>query len=315
MASLLFYLTTLLGTLLISAVSSMSFEQWMKQEHKVYSSLKEQTYRQSVFEENQKFINQWNQENHTSTVGYTPFADMTNQEFRQFLRKSNPIPRLPLPSHSTLSSSSSLTELPSSVDWQSKGFVSSVKNVQCSAVVDEISGAVESAAAISYGKLRLVNESQLSCAGCGCTCQVFDVCPYITKHGMTFNYQPGNCKYTPDIQVKTCKNIQANNETALLEALASQPVMVGVEADTPAFQLYTGGVLTDSSCGTNVDHVLLAVGYGTDNGLDYFRNRNSWGPSWGENGYIRIGRGSNKYPPEGECGILSYNIMPIVSLN
>merc|ERR1712188_331911 len=74
------------------------------------------------------------------------------------------------------------------------------------------------------------------------------------------------------------------------------PVSVAIEADQMSFQLYSGGVLT-GSCGTNLDHGVPAVGYGSESGTDYWKVKNSWGASWGANGYVLIQRGVNK------CGI------------
>jgi cathepsin L len=80
-----------------------------------------------------------------------------------------------------------------------------------------------------------------------------------------------------------------------------QPTCVSVEADTD-FQFYSTGILNSSKCGTNLDHAVTAVGYGSENGVDYFIVRNHWGPNWGENGYIRIAASGDG--TAGVCGIL-----------
>jgi cathepsin L len=81
-----------------------------------------------------------------------------------------------------------------------------------------------------------------------------------------------------------------------------QPVSVAVQADSSVFQHYSSGVLTDSKCGTSLNHGVLAVGYGTENGQKFWLVKNSWGTSWGDNGYIKIGR-SESTNDAGICGI------------
>ncbi|GFH22512.1 uncharacterized protein HaLaN_19986, partial [Haematococcus lacustris] len=106
------------------------------------------------------------------------------------------------------------------------------------------------------------------------------------------------------------EDIPENDEAALKKAVAHQPVSVAIEADQKAFQLYIGGVFSDVSCGTDLDHGVLAVGYGVDaSGVNYWTVKNSWGPEWGEHGYIRLAAGVNA--KEGMCGIAMIASYPV----
>ena len=98
-----------------------------------------------------------------------------------------------------------------------------------------------------------------------------------------------------------CQNytdVPQGNEDELKAAVAKQPVAIAIQANQPVFHLYKSGVL-DGKCGTKLDHGVLVVGYGTDASLgkDYWKVKNSWGASWGEEGFVRIVRGKNM------CGI------------
>merc|ERR1712224_854576 len=95
---------------------------------------------------------------------------------------------------------------------------------------------------------------------------------------------------------------------AMEEAVSQQPVSIAIEADQMTFQLYHSGVLT-AKCGTKLDHGVLAVGYGTLEGTDYWKVKNSWGESWGKDGYILLEKGKNK---AGECGIKMQPSYPVV---
>jgi C1A family cysteine protease len=112
------------------------------------------------------------------------------------------------------------------------------------------------------------------------------------------------------LNISSFKDVPANSETALLSALAQQPVSVAVEADQNAFQFYSSGVM-NKACGTQLDHGVLAVGYGTLGGLDYYLVKNSWGADWGVKGYIMLARGV-KFNPGGQCGIQMAASYPVV---
>merc|ERR1712138_363285 len=104
-----------------------------------------------------------------------------------------------------------------------------------------------------------------------------------------------------------------SSESALLDAVANTgPISVAIEADQMSFQLYSGGVLT-GSCGTNLDHGVLAVGFGSESGTDYWKVKNSWGASWGMDGYILLTRNTGTFKKAGECGMLSEPSYPVVS--
>mmetsp|Transcript_73217 Transcript_73217/g.101557 ORF Transcript_73217/g.101557 Transcript_73217/m.101557 type:complete len:135 (-) Transcript_73217:78-482(-) len=113
----------------------------------------------------------------------------------------------------------------------------------------------------------------------------------------------GKCKASSSkgkVGVNSFKYVTNNNPSQLKAAIAKQPVAVSVDANSRVFGNYNGGVLT-SGCGTSLDHAVLAVGYGKENGHEYYLVKNSWSTSWGEKGYIKIGITSGK----GVCGIQS----------
>merc|ERR1712176_1688664 len=125
-----------------------------------------------------------------------------------------------------------------------------------------------------------------------------------------YTARDGTCKTSfttaiPSGGVTGYKDI--SNEAGLLNAVTNVgPISVAIEADQSSFQYYSSGVLT-GNCGTSLDHGVLAVGFGTSGGTNYWKVKNSWGQSWGMNGYVLIERGDNK------CGIGSQPSYPTVS--
>jgi len=102
----------------------------------------------------------------------------------------------------------------------------------------------------------------------------------------------GSCKTTGTTrngQISGFVDVKVNSAAALKAAIAQQPVAVAIEADTFTFQSYTSGVINDSSCGTNLDHGVVAVGYNDQDRIPYYIVRNSWGTSWGDKGHVKIG--------------------------
>lgn len=123
-----------------------------------------------------------------------------------------------------------------------------------------------------------------------------------------YTARDGSCKYDATKGVtKVSSYGQSKGTNAILNQLNKQPVNVAVAAGNSVFGTYRSGIVTASSgCPTNIDHAILAVGYGSENGVQYYIVRNSWGSGWGESGYIRIATGGTA----GVCGINQYVFYP-----
>ncbi|NDB53144.1 MAG: hypothetical protein EB025_03600 [Chitinophagaceae bacterium] len=234
-------------------------------------------------------------------------------------------------STSCKSFSSTASGAPSSIDWRAKGAVTSVKDQgQCgSCWTFSATGAIEGAWAIAKGKLIDFSEEELvECAGLkygsmGCNGGQMDgAFKYVIENGQctlsSYPYtsgtgQSGSCKTscTPVATLSSCSDVTPNDQISLKGAVAKQPVSIAIEADTRYFQSYSSGILDSTSCGTNLDHGVLIVGYGEQNGMKYWNVKNSWSSSWGDNGYVKILR-SDSTNDKGICGIAMQPSFPTV---
>jgi len=209
-------------------------------------------------------------------------------------------------------------ELAASVDWSTKGAVTPVKDQgQCgSCWAFSTTGGMEGAWQIASGSLKSMSEQQLvdcSTQNAGCNGGSMELAfnyagttNVATESSYPYKGRDGSCKssYTtaiPSGGVTGYKSV-GQSSNSLKSALATGPVSVAIEADQTAFQMYSGGVLS-SGCGTNLDHGVLAVGYDSTS----FKVKNSWGSSWGANGYLQISQSGNT------CGIHSDASYPTVS--
>ena len=174
--------------------------------------------------------------------------------------------------------------------------------------------------AIGGKGLKSLSEQQLvDCSGAqgnqGCNGGLMDdAFQYIIATGglcseaaYPYTAADGTCASSSCTSVNTISgytDVTPDSDSAFAAAVAQQPVSIAIEADQSSFQFYSGGVMT-AACGTALDHGVLAVGYGTDTGVTYFKVKNSWGASWGEAGYIRLARGASYNSGAGQCGIYS----------
>lgn len=199
-----------------------------------------------------------------------------------------------------------LASVPAQFDWRKKGVVPPVSNqgqLGRSDVYAAI-GAVESSNAIRTGRLQLLSIGEMSdcCAplepSYACILKLHGLCTESAYPSSTGRCHSSSC--TSAVTITGYVDVM-KNETALLHAVLQTPVSAVINAGLPSFQLYRGGIYDDPKCtDKQLDHAVLIVGYGTMNGKDYWICQNSWGTSWGEQGYIRIARNKGNM-----CGIAS----------
>jgi len=203
------------------------------------------------------------------------------------------------------------------LDWTTKGAVTGIKDQgQCGSCWSfSTTGAVEGIVAIKHGQLTPLSEQQLmdcsySYGNLACNGGLMDnAFKYVMANGLcteaaypytaksSLDCKASSCSVSPNSKITGYTDVKST-ENNLGAAVDMQPISVAIEADQSGFQMYKSGVFC-GICGTNLDHGVLAVGYGTDSGTDYWKVKNSWGTSWGEQGYIRMCRNKN------ECGISS----------
>eukprot|EP01062_Namystynia_karyoxenos_P002641 TRINITY_DN10934_c0_g1_i1.p1 TRINITY_DN10934_c0_g1~~TRINITY_DN10934_c0_g1_i1.p1 ORF type:complete len:476 (+),score=111.93 TRINITY_DN10934_c0_g1_i1:67-1494(+) len=290
---------------------------------KQYRDSAEESRRLAHFKENMQRASELGRRNPHAHFGPTPFSDLSPAEFRarSGLRPREPtlaaVAQGPPPLSASRLAASERTE----IDWRAAGAVTNVKNQgECGGCwAFAAVGSIEGAWARAPHPLTSLSEQHLiscchefRCNGCdggnpeGAFMYLMQntqgriateaAYPYTEVHcSVDRGCQADACKYSPSMatgaQIKSHVAIPNDDaaEQAMLVALQDKgPVAVGVSSE--AWQHYSGGILTDCGTEPTVDHGVTLVGYGHEkgSGMQYWTIKNSWGTSWGENGYIRV---------------------------
>jgi C1A family cysteine protease len=302
------------------------FSNFQDRFRKHYSTIEELETRFAIFRENFVEILIHNADlSQNFTLGVNQFTDLTADEFKALYVSGL---KTEVGSYGCKTYTSSASGAPSSFDWRNNGAVTSVKDQgQCGSCWSFSStGAIEGAWAISKGQLVDLSEQELvDCAtgisygshGCNGG-QMEGAFKFVIEKGQCslasypYTAKDGSCKTCSALaHISSCSDVKPNDQISLKGAVAQQPVSVAISADTKIFQSYSGGIITSSSCYTSLNHGVLVVGYGSENGQDYWLVKNSWGESWGLNGYVKIGR-SESTNDAGVCGIAMDASFPTV---
>ncbi|XP_052179421.1 senescence-specific cysteine protease SAG12-like [Diospyros lotus] len=301
-------------------------EQWMARHGRIYKDSTEKATRFKIFKKNVEYIDAFNVEaNKKYNLSVNKFADMTDEEFiASYTGYKATTKEVMLSSFSY----ANVNDVPSTIDWREKGAVTDVKNqMKCGCCwAFSAVAALEGINQMKTGQLVSLSEQELvdcdyqnhGCEG-GSMETAFQ---FITQNNglateADYPYQggAGTCdgekRASPVAAITSYEQVPMNDEAALLQAVANQPVSVAVSAGQWSdLRFYNGGVFT-GPCTTNLDHAVTAIGYGTsEDGTKFWLIKNSWGTEWGENGYLRIQRDVDE--KEGLCGIAMKPSYPVI---
>ncbi|KAK2162504.1 hypothetical protein LSH36_97g03030 [Paralvinella palmiformis] len=291
----------------------------------------EEQLRRKIWQSNIDYIRRHNIEYdlgyHKYNLGLNEYADLSAHEYKKYLLGFRPFPGNDSFKGAELFTRKLVKSLPSDIDWRKHGYVTSVKNQgQCgSCWAFSSTGSLEGQHFRLTGSLTSLSEQNLvDCsekfgnAGCngGWMMNAFKYVRYNhgidTENSYPYEAQDDSCRYRSSARGASDIGyimIEKGDEAALQQAISEVgPVSVAIDASHRSFHLYQSGIYLEPNCSrTETDHAVLVVGYGVEDGQDYWLVKNSWGTSWGLDGYIKMAR--NK---DNQCAIASFACYPKV---
>ncbi|XP_053365291.1 procathepsin L-like [Clarias gariepinus] len=307
------------------------FQVWKKKFGKTYKSVEEENWHKNTWLKNLKLVKDHNKLADQGIKSYklsmTYFADMNDQE-NNVSKGCLPFNRPKQHNAAAFLRQTRGAALPKSVNWTKNGYVTGVKDQKnCdSCWAFSATGALEGQIFKKTGKLVLLSEQQLvDCStqsgNKGCKGGQMNLAfNYVkennglaTEESYPYEATDGECRFNSATVGATCTgyvDINSSDENALQEAVATiGPISAAIDANHTSIYLYESGVYDEPECSRIcLSHGVLIVGYGTENGTDYWLIKNSWGTDWGEKGYIKMSK--NK---DNQCGIATAASYPLVA--
>jgi len=307
-------------------LDTYTFQDYVVEYNKIYTPI-EYKIRSAIFDANLRSIKSHNAGDFSFKKGVNHFTDQTDQELRSMFGYKKGVVSTLDQSYILPHELSTDKGAPAAVDWREKDVISPVKDQgRCgSCWAFATAAGVESSCALATGKVTILSEQQILdctpnpdfCGGSGgCGGGTIDIAvakiiekgglasewtyPYVSYFGQDFpkcNFDAS--RTVPVAKLKGLAKLPVNKYEPVLNYLGSHGPLV-INVDAGGWHNYESGVYSAcSNTSTGINHVVQLVGYGTDSKHgDYWLVRNSWTPSWGEDGYIRIARTSQE-----ECGI------------
>lgn len=292
-----------------------AFAQFKRDHNRQYSSVAEEASRRVVFETNMRRSANLEKINPKATFGASPFADVPAAEFKTTHHNAD-FSRVLAKRKPTDVPAADVAAAGSQIDWRNKGAVTHVKNqASCGGCwTFSTTGNIEGQWFLAGNTLTSLSEQDLlSCdtekdvAGCkgGLMDYAFEWLvsdrngqidtaasyPFVSGNG---NVPACTSGHTVGATITGHKDLPQSESAIAAQVYKSGPVSIGV--DGSSFQTYTGGILSNCQ-NVQLDHAVLIVGYDDSNATPYWIIKNSWGPGWGEEGYIRVEKGTN------QCGL------------
>ncbi|XP_030379623.1 cathepsin L1 [Scaptodrosophila lebanonensis] len=310
-------------------ITDEGFENFKKANNKNYARVYDEIRSYKAYEENQKVVEEHNKRFQSGECSFrlatNTLADMnTDSYLKGYLRllKSQRQPNSTEENAADIVGSPLMSNLPESLDWRTKGFVTEPQNQQScgSCYAFSIAQSIEGQVFKRTGRILSLSVQQIvdcsvSFGNQGCTGgSLRNTLRYLQSTGgimrskdYKYTARKGRCQFVRELAVVNVTSwaiLPPNDENAIQAAVTHiGPVAVSINATPKTFQLYSDGVYDDPACSSDtVNHAMLVIGYGKD----YWILKNWWGEKWGERGYMKLRKGRNL------CGVANYAAYAVV---